>query len=278
MTISRRSFVAASLAAIAGGGSIAAAAMAVTKEPQLPAKSPEPTFDFGPVDWDNVPRAKWHRTHYLGRSLGYNGHPDMVASFYFGSYVNGPFDVERLARDRLAWTLEKATAGDGILYRVLPEITCENGVPGEVVFRQYARSVGERKTVKRVVFRKNGCDVVADMTVEYDSTVGEGEITVRCKASHELIASSPYGVSEIIGRGISLQLIDEARERWGVATTSTFDCAARDSHDFRTFGQSIRKITLPSYCLGFPPTAQIAAQLRRQDFAMIKNAETRVFR
>ena len=295
MTISRRSFVAAAIAAIAGGGSIAAAAVAVKKEPELPvvppARSPEPKFDFGPVDWDNVPRAKWNttsrprETHYLGRSLGYNGHPDMVASFGMSSRLpvawshgeSVAWDGERSARDRLTRLLEESTAGDGILYRVLPEITRENGIyPGEVIFRQYARAVGERKTVKRVVFRKNGCDVAADMTVEYDSTVGEGEITVSCGATHDLILSSPYNVGEIIRRGVRLQLIDEARERWGMATTALLDCPERESCFIRTFRQSMRKITSPSYCFGFPPTAHIAAQLRGYNFACKVNAESGV--
>jgi hypothetical protein len=112
-----------------------------------------------------------------------------------------------------------------------------------------------------------GGEFAVEMTVEYDSTVGEGEITVRCKASHELVWSSPYNVSEIIERGVGLQLIAEARERWGLATTMTFYCPDRERRDSSTFSQSIRKVTLPTYCLGFPPTAGVAAQLRGYNHA-----------
>lgn len=279
MTISRRSFVAAAIAAIAGGGSVAAAAVAVKKEPQLPvvppAKSPEPKFDFGPVDWDNVPRAKWgtasrpRETHYLGRSLGYNGYPDMVASLRFRGDGSGAFDVERLARSRLAWALEKATAGDGILYRVLPEVTCEDGAyPGEVIFRQYARAVGERKTVKQVVQQVVQSawgvgDFVVDMIVEYDSTVGDGEIAVICKAPIDLIQQYPFNVSEIMRLSAYVRLCDEARDRWGMASLQGYECQESGPRYGLTFRQSIRRAPpLPSYCYGFPPTAHIAAQFR----------------
>jgi hypothetical protein len=278
MTISRRSFVAAALAAIAGGGSVAAAAVAVKKEPELPvvppAKSPERGFDFGPVDWSDVPQAKWdttswpRETHYLGRPIGYKGHPDMVASFRFGRCESGAFDAERFARDRLAWTFEKATGGDGILYRVLPEITREDGTyPGEVVFRQYARAVGERKTVKRVMGRWGG-EFAVEMTVEYDSTVGGGEIAVSCKGTNVPREHSAPGFRDTSQCAVQSQLIDEARDRWGMASLDAHHFTRTDSDVFSaTFRQSICRASLPSHCFGFPPTAGIAAQFRGYNHA-----------
>jgi len=286
MTISRRSFVAAALAAIAGGGSVAAAAVAVKQQPELPvvppAKSPERGFGLGPVGWDNVPRRP-RETYYLGRPLGYNGHPDWVASFRMSSSLpvawlpcgeRAETSAGRLARERFARMFEKATGGDGILYRVLPEITREDGTyPGEVVFRQYARAVGERKTVKRVVGRLGG-EFAVEMTVEYDSTVGGGAIAVSCKGTNVPREHPPAGFRDTIQCAVQSQLIDEARDRWGMASLDAYHFTRTDSDVFlMTFRQSIR---LPSYCFGFPPTAQIAAQLRGYNHARKVNAENGV--
>ena len=272
MSVSRRSFVAAALAAIAGGGSVAAAALAVKKEPTLIGVSPV----AAPVDPDATARAKrageWIKasfpeafqkerlnayvlprsTHSLLRDRGYNGHPDLVVSRQTSrrELESGSFDTERYIIDNLDWMLEKKTRGDGILYRSLPEVTREDGhfPGGGVMFRRYARAVGERKTVRRLILTHEGRECFADMTVEFDSTVGEGQITVIAKASNELICDSLFSIRQIIKRHVYLQSHEEARLRWGVCVTT---CSGSETekadlpYDLTEFKQSIRKVTLP---------------------------------
>ena len=286
MTISRRSFARSILAAVAGATVLRQAVAAPVKEQIAEAFGvPVESVPEGPrtiAEKEFHPAAIQPRqTLSLLRDIGYNGHPDIVATCRVSrrELEDGAFDTERYVIARLDRILERydGDRADGILYRVLPETTRWHGpCPGDVSFSRHARAVGERKTVKRVVFDKDGCEVAVDMTVEYDSTVGEGEITVSCKASHDLMLSSPYHVREIIDRGVRLQLIAEARERWGMASTMTFMGPERDSHDFWTFSQSIRKVTLPAYCFGFPTTVEIATQLRAYNYACKVNAENGV--
>jgi len=174
----------------------------------------------------------------------------------------------RFVRERFAWTFKEATGGDGILYRVLPEITREVGTyPGEVVFRQYARAVGERKTVKRVMGLWG--EFAVEMTVEYDSTVGGGEIAVSCKGTNVPRERPPFGFCDTIQNAVQSQLIDEASDRWGMAVFDAYRLTRTDSDVFcMTFRQSIRRA----------PTAGIAAQLRFYNYACKVNAETGVFR